>query len=194
MLKYLSFLSVLLLFISCNDDSTTQGNGNPSDYTNDYFPFSRSYVWTYSSNALSDSGKSISTFDTRIDTTSFTRGVFYALLGRLSGTTQWGWIFAMKDSGGIVYSLGDNPPETPYPLFKHQYSASEGVRDTLVVLGSKMETVRIDINTGNGTISLWLAKGIGLVKESSDKGHSIFNDNNSGKNIFIQTTLQSVTK
>ena len=191
---YLLAVFCALLILSCVNETTTQLESDPQYYANDYFPFTKSYTWTYTTNALSDSGKLTNSFDMRIDTTSFNNGVFYALLGRLSGNTEWGSIFAIKDSGGIVYSIGDNPPEQPFPLFKHQYSNSEGERDSIVVLGTKMETVKVDINIGNGTLSLWVAKGIGFVKESSSTGISLFTDDNASTNVLIQTTLQSLTK
>lgn len=188
-------LTLALLLLSCKEESITQTNSNTSDFSNDYFPFTRSYTWTYSTNALSDSGKSVSSFEMRIDTTRFRNGVFWALMGRLSGTTQWGGIFAVKDSGGIVYSIGDNPPEAPFPLFKHQYLSNEGVPETISVSGTTYESVKVNFDFQKGrTLSLWLVKGIGLVKESSNQGVSLFTDDNAGKNVLIQTALVKVQK
>ncbi len=193
MRKNIFVLSSLLFLLSCKEDSVT--GTLPPDFSNDYFPFTRTYTWTYSTNALSDSGKSVSTFEMRIDTMTFENGVFWALLARRSGAEQWGWIAAIKDSGGIVYTLGDHPPETPYPLFKHSYLPAEGVRETISVSGTIYESVRIDHSIENGgTLSFWFAKGVGLIKESSNQGASLFSDDNSGDNIFIETTLTSVRK
>ncbi len=183
-------LSVFFL-IGCNKDSTTESSA--AILTGDYFPVSNSRIWTYSSNAMTDSGKSYITFEMTMDTSSYNKGVFLSLLGRFPGETKWNHMFAIKDSGGIVYSIGDNPPETPFPLFKHQYLSTEVVQETIIVNGTSYATVKVIFNVGNGrTSSWWFAKDIGLIKESSTQGVSIISDNNTSKNILIETILLSV--
>jgi hypothetical protein len=187
-------LAVLVFLFGCKKDSTTEVV-SPPDLANDYFPISRSYVWTYSTNALSDSGRTYRTIEIKVDTFTFSRGNFWAMLGRYSGTTQWGAIFAIKDSGGTVYGIGDHPPETPYPLFKHSYTSGEGTRETISVGGVTYDAVRVSITPMNGRVlSLWFAKGVGLIKEESNQGLSLWTDDNSSKNVLIQSTLISLQK
>lgn len=193
MRRQLLALTCIMFIFGCKKDSTTEPV-TPPDLANDYFPISRSYVWTYSTNALSDSGRTVKSIEVKIDTFTFSRGNFWAMLGRFTGTTQWGTIFAIKDSGGIVYAIGDSPPETPYPLFKHAYSSTEGTRETISFNGVNYEAVRINLTLNGRVLSLWFAKGIGLLKEESNQGLSLWTDDNASKNVLIQSTLVSIQK
>ena len=194
-MKYFSLLLISLVFFACKKDSTVNPIVNDPVLTGDYFPVARSYAWMYTTNALRDSGNAFETFEMKMDTVQFSKGTFWCLLGRLAGGTKWGPIFAIKDSGGVVYSIGDVPPETPYPLFKHQYSSTEAVKESLTVAGKKYEAFKVNYTSPIGrTSTWWFAKDIGLIQETSNQGVSLFSDNNSTKNVFIQTGLLSLTK
>ncbi len=193
MRRQLLTLTCIMFIFGCKKDSTTEPV-TALDLANDFFPISRSYIWTYSTNALSDSGRTFRTIEVKVDTFTFSRGNFLAMLGRFPGTTQWGAIFAIKDSGGIVYAIGDHPPETPYPLFKHAYSSTEGTREIILFNGVNYEAVKISLSSNGRVLSLWFAKGVGLLKEESNHGLSLWSDDNASKNVFIQSTLVSLQK
>ncbi|MGE5350595.1 MAG: hypothetical protein ACM3P0_00830 [Acidobacteriota bacterium] len=189
-LKILLALSTFLFLIpGCSKDEATQPKEDPL-IAGDYFPTERDVVWGYSSNAVNDSGKSFMEFEMVIDTFSYRRGVFKAMIGRFGNDPRWGSIVAIKDSAGIIYSLGDNPPGNPYPLFKHQYKESEVTRETITVNGIVYETLRRSITDGPDTLTLWFSDKFGLVKEFSRQGMSLFSDNNRGKHIAVTTELK----
>ncbi len=189
-----TILVLSLFFSTCKENSTTVDTGNNT--ANDYFPIAPAYQWTYNSNTYSDSGKTYNNFDVKIDTATFRNGVFLALKIRLAGNPQWYGIMGLKDSGNIVYSLTDNPPVAdPFPLFRHTYSANEGIRESVTVMGVTYDAVRMTIVIrDNKTYSMWFAKGVGLIKDSSNAGISLFSDNNGNYNVVIKSSLVNFQK
>ncbi len=185
----------LLLFGCSDNEQPVTASPVPVDYSQDYFPFSTSYEWTYSTNAGSDSGKSYTTFQMKLDTHQFRRGQFMSIKMKLDTGSQWGALYGVKDSAGTVYILGDNPPEIAFPIFKHSYAAGEGTAETISINGTSYATIRVPVLIGpQDTLFLWLSKGIGLVKEMSNQGKSFFSDNNSAKNVHIESVLTKVKK
>ena len=184
------------MFTTCKEDTTIVDPGNNTiDLANDYFPIVPSYQWTYNSNTFSDSGKTYSNFDLKIDTATFRNGVFLALKIRVTGNPQWYGILGLKDSGNVIYVLGDNPPEILNPLFKHTYAANEGTRESVTLSGVTYETVKITFDIEKSkSYSMWLAKGVGLIKDSSNSGVSIFNDDNFKYNVVIKSSLINFQK
>lgn len=181
----------LFIMLGCEKDSNPAFDPYVAPpLSEDYFPVTTNYLWTYSTNALSDSGKVRDSIDIKIGAYAFPEGTFQTLLGRFVGTTAWGPVLSLLDSGNTVYTLGDHPPETPYPLFKHVYANDEVQPDSVEVLGARLPAVKLtkEFNPGRPT-SFWFVKGIGLVKQSSQFGQSIFTDDNSSKNVLIETTL-----
>lgn len=184
----LALSSVLFLISGCSKEEPTQPKEDPL-IAGDYFPTDNTIYWRYSSNALSSDGKSFVEFDMKFGTHTFRRGSFNAMLGKLADSTEWSAIFGIKDSAGIVYSMGDNPPEGLFPLFKHQYSESEVTRETITVNGRTYQTVRRSFSQGQDTLTFWFADSIGLVKEFSRQGISLFNDDFTGSSVTIITEL-----
>lgn len=189
----LALSTVLFLINGCSKDEPTSPKEDPL-IAGDYFPTDNSATWRYSSNALSKDGRSFVEFDMKIGTHTFRRGDFKALLGRLADSTSWEAILSIKDSAGVIYSLGDNPPEGLFPLFKHQYSEIEVTRESITVNGAAYQTLRRSISQGQDTLTLWFADGIGLVKEFSRQGISLFNDDFAGSNIATKTELINYSK
>ncbi|MFZ4622324.1 MAG: hypothetical protein ACOYNS_17310 [Bacteroidota bacterium] len=188
-------IMIVMLCACKKDDSPVSTVPGTVDYSQDYFPYSNSYVWTYNTNALSDSGKNYSSFQMKLDTHQFRKGQFMSIKLRIDSVSQWGAMYGIKDSAGTVYILGDNPPEIAFPLFKHSFAPGEGVAETITVNGISYPSVRYPVNLGPGdTLFLWLSKGIGLVKEMSNQGQSIFSDNNSSRKVHIETVLTKVAK
>jgi len=194
---FVTLAAFSLLFVTCKEDSISSGSDYvPIDLANDYFPVVPSYQWTFNGNCFSDSGKTYSNFDYKVDTATFRNGVFKAVKVRLPGGSQWYPIFGIKDSGNIIYSLTDNPPvSNPLPAFKHTYDANEGVRETISLSGVSYDAVKIIIDFGSGkTYSMWFAKGMGLIKDSSSSGFSLFSDNNMNYNVVIKNSLIAMQK
>ncbi len=194
---FFSFLVLSITLIACREDDPAPLQSNTElDPANDYFPIVASYQWTFNSNALSDSGKVYSNFDMKIDTATFRNGVFLALKIRPAGNPLWDGIIGLKDSGNVVYTLTDNPPvSTPLPLFKHTYAATEGTKEPVTISGTKYDAIKITVDLGNAkTYSLWFAKGVGLIKDSSNAGASIFSDNNFNDSIMVKSTLVTLQK
>jgi hypothetical protein len=188
-LKILLALSTFLFLIpGCSKDEPTGPKEAPL-ISGDYFPTDQSNTWRYSSNALSKDGKSLVTFYMSIGTYSFRRGDFKAILGRIADSTSYASVLGIKDSAGVIYSLGDNPPEGLFPLFKHQYAENEVTRETITVNGITYQTLRRAMSQGKDTLTLWFADSIGLVKEFSRQGISLFNDDFTGQNVTITTEL-----
>ncbi len=161
----------LLAFAACSgDDDPVQPKPEP-----DYFPFSRAYTWTYRTNVYANMGMPEATVQMNIDTISTKNGVFNWMWLRIPGHFDWEPMIALLDSANVIYSIGDNPPEETFPLFKHKYAASEVTSETITVQGKAYNTLRYDFNfQGIGTVSWWFADGIGLVKEYSEDGLTIF--------------------
>lgn len=193
----LKILCLLYLFFSiisftCSKNSSVQ----PEELSKqtDYFPFSKNYRWLYTSNALSDSGKEVTQFEMKLDTVTYAQGNFWSMLIRLSDSKQWYHIRALKDSGNIVYSLGDFANSDQVPAFKHIYAENETISETLNIAGRQYITVKYKIISDTDTLSLWFADGVGLVKEYSRQGLSVFNDDLYYYNIPVTTELVSYSK
>ncbi|MCU7497375.1 MAG: hypothetical protein HF314_14355 [Ignavibacteria bacterium] len=184
----LVFSTVLFVFSGCSKDEPTKPKEDPV-IAGEYFPIDTTTIWCYSSNALSEGGVNPVAFETKFGTYTYENGRFDALLGRLTGTTDWHPIISIKDSAGIVFSLGDNPPESPFPLFKHQYTESEVTWEDITINGKKYETLKRVMVMEHDTLTLWFADQIGLVKEFSRQGMSLFSDANIGRKVTITTEL-----
>ena len=187
-----SFFLISSLFTAgCSKDEVN----NPVEektIPGEFFPVSNNYQWTYTTNAITP-GQNIQ-FDMKIDTFTNSHGSYLTLLGRLENTDSWGIIFAIKDSGNFIYHIGDNPPETPNLLCKHQYNENEVTRETVVIGSNTYQALKYNLLFDNDTLSLWFADGIGLIREYSNKGYSLFNDSNAGQNIKIKTELVGYEK
>ena len=185
-------LAILLICIACvcgckDDDDATAPAPQPEP-EGDFFPIDTTSIWTYRTNALGN-GIVYSSIEISIDHHDFPRGRFLALLARNQGTTQWGPICALKDSGGIVYSLGDQPPETPVPLFKHRYATNEIQKQILTFEGRQYEANKLTMLVAGRQTTIWLGKGIGIMKEESSNGMSLWSDDNAGRDILITSVL-----
>ncbi|HEX2867061.1 MAG TPA: hypothetical protein VHO03_08460 [Ignavibacteriales bacterium] len=190
--RILFVLSAVLFFFSgCSKDEPTKPKEDPL-IAGDYFPTNNGSIWRYQSNAMSQDGTSLVLFDMKVGSYSFRRGSFKALLGKLADSTQWSAFFGIKDSAGVIYSLGDNPPEGYFPMFKHQYAESEVARETITVSGTTYQTLRRSFSQDQDTLTLWFADGIGLIKEFSRQGISLFNDDFAGRNVTITTELTDI--
>ncbi len=181
-------ISFLLILSSCSEDVI------PPKQTEDYFPINSNYVYKFESNAFSNNQDSMVTFDMKIDEYNFTKGDFLGLQVKLSNMDKFGAILGLKDSGNVIYSLGDSPPEGLFPMFKHKYNDSEVTTENITFEGKTYSAKRIDITRDNVTVSWWFVNGIGLVKEESPNGVSLFNDNHYGDNYLIKTVLVSFKK
>ncbi len=174
-----------VLFNNCSSDEIL----NPKKEA-DYFPVNPKIVWTYSSNVLASAEDQSNQFEMKVDSFEFPNGKFLALLGKFPQENEWHYILAVKDSGGIVYSLGDNPPEEPVPLFKHNYNDNEGQFEVINISGKNYNTLKIEIPVNDSvTINWWFADGIGLVKEESFYGASIFTDEHWNEEYHSLTEL-----
>lgn len=185
----LALSAFIFLITGCSKKDGPTGPKEDALISGDYFPTDHSIMWRYSSNAISRGGQSFIEFDMNIGSYTYSGGSFKAMLGKLADSTTWGPIMAIKDSAGVIYSLGDNPPESPYPLFKHQYNESEVTRETITVNGKAYETLKKVLIFDSDSLSLWFADSIGLVREFSRQGMSLFSDNNMGKQITVKTEL-----
>jgi len=176
---------------SCSDDDTSS-NASPGG---DYFPFGREYRWTYTTNIRAAKGTPVMQFQMKIDTAISNDRLFWFLMVQDSAHGAiWGRILGLKDENNIIYSLGDHPPEVEYPLFKHSYLANEGVRETITVQGVTYNTIRIDREGDGVKISWWFAPNVGLVKEYSEQGGSLFTDDQWGDDIIMNTELVAFQK
>ncbi len=188
----ISFLLIISMYTAgCSKDEVN----NPVEekmIPGEYFPVSNNYQWTYTTNAIT-LGQNTQ-FSMKIDTFAFNNGSYLAVLGRLENTDTWGSIFAIKDSGNIIYNIGDNPPETPNFLCKHQYNENEVTRETVVIGSNTFQALKYNLLFNNDTLSLWFANGIGLIREYSNKGYSLFTDDNAGHDVKIKTELVGLLK
>ncbi len=189
----------------------------------DYFPINRDIVWTFTTNIAALRGIPESIFEVKIDTATYQIGennhvVFMWYFYRRpssakerncdfvswpdpnssSSPQRWRHFFVLKDSASALFSWGDYPDLSRQPDalgWKHVYEPSEGTRETINIQGKIYNTVRIDMTTEDGIpISWWFADGIGLVKEYSPKGGSIFTDDYLGSNLIMNTELLSYIK
>jgi len=184
-------LLIAFLFTACSDDDnpTTPPNDSP-----DFFPFNREIVWTYETNLFKNElGPQPAIMEVKIDTAWSSDQMFDWLAVRVpSYSTEWNHILAVLDSAGTIYSLGDNPREGLYPMFKHQYEENEIERETISIKGTSYETVKITVEgEHDASVTWWFADGIGLVREHSLKGLSIFSDDNDDE---VLTELVSYTR
>ncbi|MBN1446719.1 MAG: hypothetical protein JXA28_02210 [Bacteroidetes bacterium] len=191
-LKLFAFSVLLLpLFMSsCSDD---EDNPVPPSNTVDYFPFAKGYVWTYETNVFKDwIGPSVM-MDLKIDTATNSRGHFTWMLLRIPDKSpDWTATIGVFDSAGTIYSIGDHPIEGYYPLFKHEYEENEIERETITVKGRTYETVKIAVQVESiGSVTWWFADGVGLVREHSMQGLSLFSDDNDDE---VLTELVSYTR
>ncbi len=170
------------------DDPVTPQKPEPN-----YFPYVRNAVWTYKTNVFKNDIAEIVTLQVKIDTMLTEYGIYdFLKVGLPEYSTAWAPAIAVKDSAGAVYGLGDSPSDTPYLLFKHKYAESEITRETITVQGKSYQTVkyRFDI-PAVGSVYWWFADGVGLVREHSMDGISLFNDNNDDE---VLTELVSYVK
>ena len=180
-------ISVFIL-LSCDEAVT------PEDVV-DYFPTNSNNIIKYSSNAISGSENDFITFEMKIDSFAFSRGTYLALLGKREIDTLWGAIMGLKDSGNVIYGLGDNPPEDLVPMFKHEYKEDEAVTEKITLLGKDYDSKKVVLQLSDSVkLNWWFVNGIGLVKEESSKGASIFNDDNWGDDYNSKTELIDFTK
>ncbi|MDT8323323.1 MAG: hypothetical protein RRA94_04350 [Bacteroidota bacterium] len=189
---HVPLLLVLFLFAGCSDDDTPT---DPTGQTPDYFPFDREIVWTYETNVFKDAlGPQPATMQMKIDTASRGGQLFdWIALHVPALDDEWHNILGILDSAGTIYSLGDHPREGVFPMFKHQYADSEIERETITIRGTTYQTVKLTVNgSNNASVTWWFADGIGLVREHSLKGMSIFSDDNPGDEVL--TELLSFTR
>ncbi|MBL0177076.1 MAG: hypothetical protein IPP94_17790 [Ignavibacteria bacterium] len=191
----------LSILPGCSEDSSS---APPA--TVDYFPFSRNYVWNFRTNIFATKGVADTTFQLKIDTATHRNGpvsgLYWWYFARLSAPSQrWDHFLVLLDSANTIYSWGDfpstsNPPTPPFSFgWKHQYGASEGTRETITVQGKSYSAVRVDFTGEQDVhISWWFADGIGLIREYSAKGGSIFTDDNWGDDVVMSTELVSYSK
>lgn len=193
----LAVLFLLSVFFSaCSKDPAPAGPDNAgAEFINDYFPMSTSYRWAYISNAFSVKGETYSLVEMKIDTAKFHGSIRAALKIRPSGTTEWKAIYGLLDTGNFVYILQDIPPAAMYPLFKHSYDSSNGVKESVTLAGISYEAVKITLPLVDETLYfMWFAKGIGLIKDSSGTGFSMFSSANTKYKVVIKSTLTSIQK
>jgi hypothetical protein len=160
----------VMLGACSEDESPAQPKADP-----DYFPFSRTMTWTYKTNVLAEFGYPETSLDMKIDTLTTQNGLHYWIWVRIPALPDWAPLFAVLDSGNVVYTIGDHPPEEAFPLFRHKYLAGEAVSETISVQGKTYNTLRYELTVDpGGKVTWWFADGIGLVKEYSEDGISIF--------------------
>jgi hypothetical protein len=195
--RLLIFILVAAAVISgCSKDSDNNPVTPPDTPAGDYFPMKIGYVWSFTTNIFANRGFPEETLELRLDTLTTAAGKQWWMLARFPDLgTDWAPLTALLDSNNTVYSLGDQGNATPLPLFNHAYLPSEGSREQITVQGQPYQTIRIDYTDANSvTVSWWLADGIGLVKEHSSQGASLFLDDNWGSDIDMNTELLSLTK
>ncbi len=178
----------VLLFAGCTDKSV-----DPA-VSEDYFPVNHDFVYTYKSNVFNDSQDSMSTFQMKIDYYNFKNGKFLAILIKLENMNDWAPLLGIKDSNNVIYSLGDYPPEGLFPLFKHKYDDNEVTGDEVNIGGKTYNAKKLTVTRDGREASWWFVDGIGLVKEESVNGISIFSDNHVDRNFVTKTELISFTK
>ena len=172
-----------LSFAACDDDDPVKPQPEP-----DYFPFVRNAVWTYKTNVFTNEIGPDVTLQVKIDTSTTSNGVFDFLKVRLPDFSQdWERVLGLLDSAGTVWGLGDHPRETVYPLFKHKYAESEITRETITVQGKSYQTLKYRLDLpGAGTVYWWFADGVGLVREHSLDGITLFSDNMDDEEVLTE--------
>jgi hypothetical protein len=184
----ISFFGFLFLSACSSDDPVTPAKQDP-----DYFPYTKSAVWTYKTNVFKNQIGPDVTMQIKFDTASTQNGTFDWMMIRLPDSDpNWARVIGILDSAGVVYSIGDHPREELYPLFKHRYAESEIARETITVQGKIWQTVKVTLEIPSvGTVRWWFADGVGLVREHSMEGVSLFSDSNDDE---VLTELVSYTK
>jgi hypothetical protein len=189
----------VMLFQRCGGDDPV----TPSKIV-DYFPMNRNLVWTFTTNIMAPRGVPELIFEMKADTATYYNGPFnlgchWWYFSRVpSQSPEWRHFWVLKDSANTIYTWGDYPSQSSPPItlgWKPVYEESEGTREMITIQGNTYRTVRIDVTTDEGVpISWWFADGIGLVKEYSPKGGSIFTDDYFGDDVIMNTELVSYTK
>jgi hypothetical protein len=172
-----------LSLAACSDDDPVQPQRDP-----DYFPFVRNAVWTYRTNVFTDLVGPDAILQVKIDTVATPYGVHDYLKLRLPDfSDQWANALAMLDSAGVIYGIGEIPYEDHFPLFKHRYAESEITRETITVQGKNYQTVKFTLEIENaGSVSWWFADGVGLVREHSLDGLTLFSDNVDDQEVLTE--------
>ncbi|MBR9974890.1 MAG: hypothetical protein KFF77_04870 [Bacteroidetes bacterium] len=183
-------LVAMLLLVACSEEDSPV---NPPK-TVDYYPFAKGHVWTYTTNAFTDTFGEVVTIQTKIDTATSDQGLHHWMhISIPDKGVNWLPLFSMLDSAGVVYALGDHPGEQRYPMFKHVYADSVITRETITVHGKTWQTIKVTMDVqGAGTITWWLADGVGVIREHSMDGLSLFTDDMDGEEVL--TELVSYTK
>lgn len=173
----------VLSFAACDDDDPVRPKPDP-----DYFPYVRNAVWSYKTNVFTNEIGPDVTLQVKIDTVMTPNGVFDFLKVRVPDfSSEWASTFAIMDSAGVVYGIGDHPREPAFQLFKHKYAESEITRETITVQGKSYQTVKFRMDLpGAGTVYWWFADGVGLVREHSLDGISLFSDNMEGEEVLTE--------
>ena len=184
-----------ILIFGCSKDDDNPVTP-PITTSGDYFPVKHGYVWKYTTTIFANRGFPEEALELKMDTLTTAAGKHWWMLVRFPDLgTEWTPLLALLDSNNIVYSLGDNGASSPIQICKHAYSASEGIRESITVQGQSYQTIRIDFtDEHNVKLSWWLADGIGLVKEFSSQGASLFLDDYWGSDLEMKTELISLTK
>ena len=131
----------------------------------------------------------------RIDTATTNNGLYWWLFVRPEANPSWSHIVALLDSAGVIYSLGDHPREGLFPMFRHDYTAGEATPGRIVVQGTTYQTKRVTVQLdATSSVTWWFADGIGLVKEYSAQGVSIFSDDHHGQTFECVTELTNFEK
>ncbi len=190
LVKFISVIMLLVVFIltSCAEDSVS-----PKDQE-DYFPINSNFIYTFRTNAITNHPDSFQTFDMKIDEYNFPKGKFLALLFRNNSDSNWIPALGIKDSNNTIYSLGDNPSEGLFPMFKHQYDEGEVTDDEVLINGKKYNAKKLDMFRDNTQLSWWFVDGIGLVKEESPNGVSLFSDDHYKDDYLIKSELVAFTQ
>ncbi|MCB2206299.1 hypothetical protein KQI65_16265 [bacterium] len=171
-----ALISIAAITSGCDDDDPV----TPDPTEKDYFPFNRGAVWTYHTNVYKGTVGPDATVEVKIDTSWSSDQLFDFLMIRMPPQyPDWGRIIGLLDSAGVIYSLGDHPREGEFPLFKHVYDENEITHETITVLGTTYETVKYELSVDGGRkVTWWFADDIGLVREHSMTGISLFSDDN----------------
>ena len=178
----LPFVAALSLS-ACSDDDPVKPQPQP-----DYFPYVRNAVWTYRTNVFTDLVGPDAILQVKIDTVATPYGVYDYMKVRLPDfSNQWANALAMRDSAGVIYGIGEIPYEDLYPLFKHKYAESEVTRETITVQGKSYQTVKFTLEIEDaGAVSWWFADGVGLVREHSFDGLTLFSDDVDGEEVLTE--------
>lgn len=161
----------MVLLMACSDDDNSPVTPKPNP---DFFPMSRSNVWTYQTNAYAEFGYPSVTLEMKFDTLTTEEGKYTWQFMRVPNMFDWTSLYAVIDSGNVVYGVSD---DGPFPLFRHVYVAGEATDEDITVQGKTYKTKRYEFAMqGVGVATWWFADGVGLVREYSPDGLSLFAD------------------